>query len=90
MNRVDDKRYLVTGFNAETGQVKRLAEEQDQAGAEHAGVSWLEQQPIGSLVQVMEARDRCGVTLDGKEIPRWPELIQRSQAKRVMGGVEWL
>lgn len=79
MNRVDDKRYLVTGFNAETGQVKRLAEEQDQAGAEHAGVSWLEHQPIGSLVQVMEANRNGHIN-----------MTMRSQAKRVMGGVEWL
>jgi len=77
-------RYLITGFNSETGEIYR-GEEVDQAGAEHQAASWLETKPIGSHAQVLVVADdyycppgsvRSGLTL-------------ASKAKRVMGGVEW-
>jgi hypothetical protein len=82
-------RYLVTGFNSETGEIYR-GEELDQAGAEHQAVSWVERQPIGSQVQVMHVGPERWSTFEGKAQPMWPELTQVSQAKRVLGGVEWL
>jgi hypothetical protein len=81
-------RYLVTGFNSETGEIYR-GEEQDQEGAEHLAVSWCERQPLGSHADVVAPA------------PDWPRdhhghvsyhegLLVKASCKRVLAGVEWL
>jgi hypothetical protein len=71
-------RYLITGFNSETGEIYH-GEEVDQAGAEHQAVTWLETKPLGSVADVTEECRACQ-----------PLSHIVSTAKRVSGGVEWL